>query len=110
MKASKVYFGYLDFYVWGRDSMVPFSSFHKFLYILVTVYYVSKWIGAFPTHANDRIIIDFYSNTRFPLFGIPKIITSDNGSHFCNKFFRALVTKYRVVYSWSTLYHLDSNN
>ena len=36
---------------------------------------------------------------------MPKAIISNNGSHFCNHYFQALLKKYGVVHRLSTLYH-----
>ncbi|KAM1769088.1 hypothetical protein ACFX12_046968 [Malus domestica] len=41
------------FYVWGIDFMGPFPSSHGFLYILLAVDYVSKWMEAKATQTND---------------------------------------------------------
>ena len=38
---------------WGIDFMGPFSPSFGFLYILVAVDYVSKWIEAIPSRNND---------------------------------------------------------
>ena len=45
-------------------------------YILVGVDYVSKWV--------ENI---------FSRFGVPKVIISDGGTHFCNKSFKILLAK-----------------
>ncbi|KAM1315775.1 hypothetical protein ACFX2F_019502 [Malus domestica] len=41
------------FDVWGIDFMGPFPSSHGFLYILLAVDYVSKWVEAKATRTND---------------------------------------------------------
>lgn len=38
-------------------------------------------------------------------FGTPRIIMSDGGSHFCNKAFNSLLSKYRIKNKVSTPYH-----
>ena len=48
------------FYYWGIDFMVSFHPSFGFLYILVVVDYVSKWIEAIPSRNNDhKIVIKF---------------------------------------------------
>ena len=38
-------------------------------------------------------------------FGVPKVIISDGGTHFCNKLFNNLPAKYGVKYKVATPYH-----
>ena len=38
---------------WGIDFMGPFPASFGYLYILVGVDYVSKWVEAIPTRTND---------------------------------------------------------
>jgi hypothetical protein len=40
---------------WGIDFMGPFPLSFGFVYILVTVDYVSKWIEAIPSRNNDQV-------------------------------------------------------
>ncbi|XP_048443092.1 uncharacterized protein LOC103931906 [Pyrus x bretschneideri] len=42
-------------------------------------------------------------------FGTPRAIISDEGSHFCNRTFEALLRKYNVTYKVSTPYHPQTN-
>ena len=42
------------FDVWGIDFMGPFSPSFGFVYILVAVDYVSKWVEAVATRTNDH--------------------------------------------------------
>jgi hypothetical protein len=42
------------FDVWGIDFMGPFPNSFEFLYILVGVDYVSKYIEAIPSKTNDH--------------------------------------------------------
>jgi hypothetical protein len=45
------------FDVWGIDFMGPFINFGGYLYIVVTIDYVSKWIEAIPTQTNDHHVL-----------------------------------------------------
>ncbi|KAK0585092.1 hypothetical protein LWI29_023341 [Acer saccharum] len=66
------------FDVWGIDFMGPFPSSHGFLYILVAVDYVSKWIVAVATKTNDsQVVIKFVKENIFTRFGTPRAIISD---------------------------------
>ena len=93
------------FDVWGIDFMGPFPSSLGYLYILVGVDYVSKWVEAVPCRAvDDRVVLKFLKENIFSRFGVPKAIISDGGSHFCNKPFESL-TKYGVKHKVATPYH-----
>ncbi|CAA7393169.1 unnamed protein product [Spirodela intermedia] len=85
------------FDVWGIDFMGPFPSAEKYEYILLSVDYVSKWVEAIPTRTNDhKIVMKFMQENIFSRFGCPRVIISDEGTHFTNKHFRELLKKNRV--------------
>ncbi|RDX74694.1 gag-pol, partial [Mucuna pruriens] len=57
--------------------MGPFLVSNGYSYILLAVDYVSKWVKAIATKANDaKVVMDFLK------FGVPKALISDQGSHF----------------------------
>ena len=94
------------FDVWGIDFMGPFTSSFGYIYILVGVDYVSKWVEAVPCRAaNHRVVLKFLKENIFSRFRVPKAIISDRGSHFCNKPFANLLTKYGVKHKVATPYH-----
>ncbi|CAN6685875.1 unnamed protein product [Malus baccata var. baccata] len=94
------------FDVWGIDFMGPFPSSHGFLYILLAVDYVSKWVEAKATRTNDsKVVADFVKSNIFARFGMPRVLISDGGSHFCNRTIEALLKKYNVIHRVSTPYH-----
>jgi hypothetical protein len=94
------------FDVWGIDFMGPFPSSCGFLYILLAVDYVSKWVEAKATRTNDsKVVADFVQSNIFSRFGMPRVIISDGGSHFCNRTIEALFKKYGVTHKVSTPYH-----
>ena len=43
--------------------------------------------------------------TSFSRFGMPRVLISDGGSHFCNRTIEALLKKYNVTHKVSTPYH-----
>ncbi|RVW37836.1 Retrovirus-related Pol polyprotein from transposon opus [Vitis vinifera] len=53
--------------------------------------------------------VDSIANYVQGLFGIPRAIISDGGSHFCNKPFSTLLQKYGVRHKVSTPYHPQTN-
>ncbi|CAN6562571.1 unnamed protein product [Malus baccata var. baccata] len=94
------------FDVWGIDFMGPFPSSFGYLYILVAVDYVSKWVEAIATRTNDhKVVLNFLKNEIFCRFGTPRAIISDGGSHFCNKPFESLMKKYNINHKVATPYH-----
>ncbi|CAL2247858.1 unnamed protein product [Prunus armeniaca] len=94
------------FDVWGIDFMGPFPSSHGFNYILLAVDYVSKWVEAKATRTNDsKVVADFIKTNIFARFGMPRVLISDGGSHFCNRTIEALLKKYNVTHKVSTPYH-----
>ena len=98
------------FDVWGIDFMGPFPSSFGFVYILLAVDYVSKWVEAIATKTNDsKVVIGFIRSNIFSRFGIPRALISDQGTHFCNRPLEALLKKYGVFHKTSTPYHPQTN-
>ena len=72
----------------------------------MAVDYVSKWEEAVPLPANNaKGVLSFLKKNIFTRHGVPRAIISDGGSHFCNKQFSFLLTKYGVRHKVSTPYH-----
>ncbi|CAN6557496.1 unnamed protein product [Malus baccata var. baccata] len=98
------------FDIWGIDFMGPFPSSFGFMYVLLAVDYVSKWVEAKATRTNDsKVVADFIRTNIFARFGMPRVIISDGGSHFCNRTIEALLRKYNVNHKVSTPYHPQTN-
>ncbi|CAN6547832.1 unnamed protein product [Malus baccata var. baccata] len=98
------------FDVWGIDFMGPFPSSFGFTFILLAVDYVSKWVEAKATRTNDsKVVADFVKTNIFSRFGMPRVLISDVGSHFCNRTIEALLKKYHVTHKVSTPYHPQTN-
>ena len=94
------------FDVWGIDFIEPFPSSFGYIYILVGVDYVSKCVEVVPYRAaNHRVVLKFLKENIFSIFGDPKAIISDGGSHLCNKPFENLLAKYGVKHKVTTPYH-----
>ena len=95
---------------WGIDFMGPFPPSCGYLYILLSVDYVSKWVEAIPTRTNDhKVVLKFIKEHIFSRFGTPRAIISDGGLHFCNRSFENLLKKYGVTHKVSTTYHPQTN-
>ena len=83
------------FYVWGIDFMGPFPSSFCNIYILLAVDYVSKWVEASACPRNDAsIVVGFIQRNILSRLGVPRTIISDEGSHFENKIFEKLMSRY----------------
>ncbi|CAN6567565.1 unnamed protein product [Malus baccata var. baccata] len=69
-----------------------------------------KWVEAKATRTNDsKVVADFIRSNIFARFGMPRVIISDGGSHFCNRTIDALLRKYSVTHKVSTPYHPQTN-
>ncbi|KAI5316263.1 hypothetical protein L3X38_045439 [Prunus dulcis] len=90
--------------------MGPFPPSFGYLYILVAVDYVSKWIEAIPCRKNDhKTVLKFLKENVLSRFGTPRAIISDGGSHFCNQPFEALMKKYGITHKIYTPYRPQTN-
>jgi len=94
------------FDVWGIDFMGPFLSSRGNKYILVVVDYVSMWVEAVASPTNDsRVVAKLFRKIIFPRFGVPRVLISDNGTHFIEKKLEALLKKYGVHHMYGLGYH-----
>ncbi|KAL1290312.1 hypothetical protein AAHE18_20G120200 [Arachis hypogaea] len=85
------------FDVWGIDFMGPFPPSYSNTYILVAVDYVSKWVEAIATPTNDtKTVLKFLQKYIFSKFGVPRILISDGGTHFCNKQLYSAMVRLRL--------------
>ena len=86
--------------------MGPFPSSFGNIYFLLAVDYVSKWVEASACPRNDVIIVvGFMQRNIVSRFGAPRIIINDEGSHFANKFFEKLMSKYGIRHVMGLAYH-----
>ena len=98
------------FYYWGIDFIGPFPPSSGYLYILLIVDYGSKWVEAMPCQTNDnKTIVKFLKENVLSRFGTPRAIISDQGTHFCNRSFEALMRKYGVIHKVATAYYPHTN-
>ncbi|CAN6570933.1 unnamed protein product [Malus baccata var. baccata] len=69
-----------------------------------------QWVEAKATRTNDyKVVADFVKINIFSRFGMPRVLISDGGSHFCNRTIEALLKKYHVTHKVSTPYHPQTN-
>ena len=72
------------FDVWDIDFMGLFPNSFGYVYIMVAVDYVSKWVEVVAYKTNEHKVVHFFKDTIFAHFGTPRAIISDGGKHFCN--------------------------
>ena len=97
------------FDVWGIDFMGPFLTSYGNLYILLAVDYVSKWVEAVSCPKNDaNTVVGFVKRNILTRYGAPRTIINDEGSHFANKLFAKLMSKYGVRHAMGLVYYPQS--
>ena len=90
--------------------MGPFPSSFGNMYILLAVDCVSKWVEEITCPKNDAItVVGFIQRNILSRFGAPKTINGDEGSHFENKFFAKLMSRYKIKHLMGLAYHPQSN-
>ncbi|GJY08401.1 putative ribonuclease H-like domain-containing protein [Tanacetum coccineum] len=97
------------FNIWGLDFMGPFPNSKGNKYILVAVDYVSKWVETQALLTNDARIVIKFLRRLFAIYGVPKALISDRGTHFCNSQLEKALQKYGVTHKLSTAYHPQTN-
>ena len=98
------------FNVWGIDFIRPFPSSFRNMYILLDMDYVSKWVEATTCPKNDsNTVVGFLQRNILSRFGAPRTIISDGGSHFVNKVFEKLMSRYGIKHVMSMPYHPQTN-
>ena len=90
--------------------MGPFPPSFGNQYILLVVDYLSKWVELIACPRNDvNIVVGFIQRNIFSRFGAPRIIISDEGSHFANNLFAKLMSIYGIKHVIGLAYHPQSN-
>ena len=73
--------------------MRPFPPSFGDIYIILVVDYVSKWVEAITCPKNDVVtVVGLIQRNLLNIFGAPRTIISDEGSHFANKVFTKLMS------------------
>ena len=95
---------------WGIDFFDTLPSSIDNKYILVVMDYVSKWVEEIASPANDaKMMIKFLKRNIFARFGVPRLLISDGGTHFCNAQLSKVLQHYNVRHKVVSPYHPQSN-
>jgi len=98
------------FDMWGIDFMGLLPTSFGNEYILMCVDYVSKSVETIPIKMNEpKVVARFLQENIFARYGIPRAIISDQGTHFDNRSFDALLKRYSILYRIATPYHPSTN-
>ena len=72
--------------------------------------FVSKWIESIACPRNDaNIVVGFIQRNILRRYGAPRTIISNEGSHFVNKLFSKLLSRYGERHAMGLDYHPQSN-
>ena len=96
---------------WGIDFIGPLPPSYGNEYIIVAVDYVSKWVEAVASLKNDaKIVVKFLKKNIFSHFGVPRVLISDGGFHFCNSQLQKVLGHYNVTHKVASPYHPQTNS
>jgi len=71
---------------------------------------MSKWVEAIATPKNDAgVVIKFLKKNIFSRFGVPRVLISDGGTHFCNAQLQKVLGHYNVRHKVVLPYHPQIN-
>jgi transposase InsO family protein len=96
---------------WGIDytTFNP-SSTRGHCYIIVVVYYFTKWVEAMPTFKDDgETATLFLFNWIISRFNVPREIVTDHGSHFQNQMMTELTSNLGLQKEHSSPYYPQAN-
>ncbi|XP_028223464.1 uncharacterized protein LOC114404948 [Glycine soja] len=67
-------------------------------------------VEAIATPKDDaRVVIKFMKKNIFSRFGVPRVLISDGGTHFCNNQLKKVLEHYNVQHKVATPYHPQTN-
>lgn len=90
---------------WDIDFMGPFLLLVIFIFFLPLN--VSKWVEVMLCRTNDNtVVVKFLKENILFRYGTPHVIIIDQGTHFCNRYSKALMNMYDVQHKVSIADHL----
>jgi transposase InsO family protein len=98
---------------WAIDFLGPINSLVKCTgarYIITAIEYLTRWAEARAVKdCSATTAMHFIFDDRINMFGCPKILMSDQGTHFINNTVEALTEEFAVHHQKSTPYHPQAN-
>ena len=98
---------------WAIDFVGPINPPTKksgARYIITATDYLTRWAKAQPIKdCSATIAAKFIFEYILSRFGCPRILMSDQGSHFLNKTIEVLTEEFQVYHQKSTTYHPQAN-
>lgn len=77
---------------------------------MVVVDYVFKWVEAIAAQkADGKTVINVLKKNIFSRFGTPRVLISNDDSHFCNSQLEKSLEDYGVKHKVTSAYHLQTN-
>jgi transposase InsO family protein len=98
---------------WAIDFVKPINPPGKRIgarYIITATKYLTRWAKARAVKdCSAAIVLHFIFDDIITRFGCPKVLMSDQGTHFINKTVEALPEEFAVHHQKSTPYHPQEN-
>lgn len=85
------------------------KTIRKHRYVLVVVDRFSRWVEACPSPGPDsETVIQFFTREILPRFGIPEVVSSDNGKAFVEKTWNKIMQALGIKRRLGCVYHPQS--